>query len=206
GDADSVLASDPNGELRLYLPLRSSNQLVGSSLNGTAYAGANVDPLNQQIDEYVIHQLDTNGIEVLTPNEHDNLSNWGTNLLTTTATPDTSNYNTTLGNYSLYYDTITVLEAGPPVDPGTPGGGTAGGGAGSAGGNAGAGTGGGPGGTVDPGTGGGGDTTPPTVTVPLPGGGTIEVAAGPDGELPLFITLPDGTVGFSPGTLAPNAP
>ncbi|MCB1230069.1 MAG: hypothetical protein KDN19_07380, partial [Verrucomicrobiae bacterium] len=187
GDADAVLSSDPSGELRLYLPGRANNLLAGSSLNGLSYPGANVDPLNQQIDELVIHQLDTNGAEVLTPSEHSNLDNWGVNLLTRTATADSANYSPVLGNYSLYYDTITVVEAGPPVVPTTPGGGTAGGSAGGAG---------------DTGIGGETETpVDPVAPEPVPvytvvgtDGRTIQVLGNPGEELGLFLRLPNGAV------------
>lgn len=191
GDADSVLASDPTGELRLYLPGRASNLLVGSSLNGTAYAGANVDPLNQQIDELVIHQLDEFGVEVSTPAEHSNLDNAGTNLLTRTLTPDTGNYSSVLGNYTLYYDTITVVEAGPPVDPTpTPGGGDAGAGGGASGG---AGDAGGvdPEIPIDPEVEVG---EPPVFTIIGTDGQPFQVQGSLEEELDFFLTLPDGSV------------
>lgn len=191
GDADSVLASDPSGELRLYLPGRNDNQLAGTFLNGVSYPGANPDPMNQQIDEFVIHQVDTDGVEVLTPGEHQNLENWELNLLGGTITADTANYRTDLGNYSLYYDTITVFEAGPPVVPGGAGGAGAGGGAG----------GGFPPtdpevpveeGEIDPGQ---------VFTVTGPDGVPFELSFGP-GETPgLFLRMPDGSMFYVIGRM-----
>ncbi len=193
GDAESVLASDPTGELRLYLPGRAANQLAGTHLNGVGYPGANIDPMNQQIDEFVIHQIDADGVAVLTPAEHQNLENAELNLLAGAVTTDTANYRSDLGNYSLYYDTITVIDAGPPLVPGGAGG---------------------PGGA---GAGGGGE--PVTETVPEipadegePGTGSVFTVTGPDGapfqlsfapgEVPgLFLRMADGSMFYVVGRM-----
>ncbi|MCB1063843.1 MAG: hypothetical protein KDN20_13085 [Verrucomicrobiae bacterium] len=202
GDADSVLASSPGGELRLYLPGRPQNQLVGTSLNGLAYPGANVDPMNQQIDELVINQVNGGGTLLAMPSEHDNLSNAAANRASLTVTSDSANYSPVLGNYSLYYDTVVVNQAGPPVVPTTPGGGAAGaaGGAAGAAGSAGA---------IDGGAAGSagtGEGSVPLFTVVGPNGNNIVIFGTPGEELGLFLTLPDGTVGFTPGRLSPNSP
>ncbi len=201
GDTDSVLAAGLGGELRLYLPTRANNQLAsGVNLNGTDYPGANVDPMNQQIDEWVIHQIDENGVEVLTPDEHRNLINGELNFIAGIVSPETANYSDVLGDYSLYYDTITVVEAGPPVIPVDPGDGGAGGGSAGGGGDT--------GGGALPGPGGGEESAPEVVIVTGPDGTrqVIELTLNPDGSLPMFITLPDGTVGFAPGRLGTGSP
>ena len=206
GDADSVLASDPSGELRIYLPTRAQNQLVGSSLNGLIYGGANVDPMNQQIDELVINQVDAGNVLLAMPSEHDNLSNAAANQAGLTVTSDSANYSPVLGNYSLYYDTVVVNQAGPPVGPTTPGGsagGAAGGAAGTAG-TVGTTAGGAAGSAGTAGAGGGGSV--PLFTVAGPNGTNIVIFGTPGEELGLFLTLPDGTVGFTPGRLSPTSP
>ncbi|MCB1231143.1 MAG: filamentous hemagglutinin N-terminal domain-containing protein [Verrucomicrobiae bacterium] len=145
GDADSLIASASNGQLRLYLPTRSSNQLVDTRLNTTVYPGANLpEPSAQTLDEFVINQVLPDTTVAAIPAEHANLADlvsgnprWQENINDNALTVDTTNYRTgTWGNYSLYYDTIIVTEAAAPVSgpdwslPVGPGGGAGGGTAG----------------------------------------------------------------------------
>lgn len=187
GDTDSALVSGPGAgdQLRLYLPTRASNQLVGTELNGYTYPSAYAEPFNQQLDEFTIHQVNAANVEVATPGEHANLVGGNT------AAPDTAAYSPAFGNYSLYYDTITVVTAGPPVPPSGGGGGD-------------------PGGGGDTGAGGGGvvpDPVPvPTIIGTDANGQPIIVLAVPGQELGLFITTADGVVGFAPGRLGVGSP
>ncbi len=124
GDVDSLIASAPSGELRLYLPSRASNQLESTRLNTTVYPGPNLpEPENQTLDEFVITQLLPELSVGAVPGEHadlaDNVSGsprWLANLNSATLTVDTPDYRVgSWGNYSLYYDTIIVSEAGAPT-------------------------------------------------------------------------------------------
>ena len=124
----SELTSAPSGELRFYLPTRANNQMAsGTLLNGTPYIGTSPDPSeDQRADEFVRNIL---GDNPSAPNEHENLDPFYEDNLTLLGpggplTNGTGNYSTALGNYSLYYDTITLTdppeEIPPVVEPPAP--------------------------------------------------------------------------------------
>ncbi|MCB1232810.1 MAG: hypothetical protein KDN19_21375, partial [Verrucomicrobiae bacterium] len=205
-DADSVLASDANGELRLYLPGRANNQMAwGTQLNGTPYWGVPTEPATLGVDEFALVQLDENGVDLGATPQHANLADlapssprWQENLANQALTADTTNYSTGAGNYSLYYDTVSVVQAttggggaaggaAGGGGPGTAGGGTAGGTAG--GGTAGAGA---AGGSAAGAAGGTGTETP------------TPIETGPNGEV--VIDSDGNPVAFpNPGDLEPIA-
>lgn len=185
GDAQSLIASGPEGlgQLRLYLPTRSSNQLSGTRLNSTVYPGPNLpEPSVQTLDEFVINQVLPDTTLVATPSEHENLADlvqgelrWRDNIDDLDLSADTTNYRTgTWGNYSLYYDTIVVSEAGAPVSgpdwslPPGPGPGAGAGGAGTPGEGI-------PGSGEEPGGGIGGE---PIVVIPLTPADLQQIAYG----------------------------
>jgi len=118
-DAATEFASAPGGELRFYFTRRANNAIAaGALLNGAPYVGTSPDPsVTQRADEFAINVL---GVGAGMPAEHQNLTPYyGDNLLP----GDLQNgapgsYSTALGNYSLYYDTITLTNAPPPPPPG----------------------------------------------------------------------------------------
>jgi len=118
-NSGSEFSSGTGSELRFYLPRRANNQMAaGVVLNGTSYIGTSPDPsVNLRGDEIVRHirgivSLDPLQHENLTPFYDDNLAGGAGNLQS-----GTTAYSTSLGNYSIYYDTVFLTNPPPPTPP-----------------------------------------------------------------------------------------
>ena len=117
-DANSVFSSAGTGELRLYIPTRSDNQIVGASLNGTVFTGAPVDPSPQLLNEFTVVRYPPGGAPPVHEDQHDNVVGGAS-----------TGYDAGSG-FSFYYDAIEGQFQGFVPPPGSTGG-VGGGGGGS---------------------------------------------------------------------------
>jgi len=117
-DAETVLATAASGQLRVYLPRRANNQLAaGTTINGVGYGGVVHDTWNRYPNELARHVYDNDGNLLLAMMAHENLDPVWLGNLAAPGSPlqnDSALYSSALGNFSFYYDSITVFDLGPP--------------------------------------------------------------------------------------------